>query len=85
MTEFSLTLTDETLEALAEKVAAILGERENGEGSPWLTRAQAADYLGVSVSRLEKDRTVPAHRWNGRVMYHRAELDSYLLSLGAAP
>ena len=51
---------------------------ELAETSPWLTRQQAADYLSVPVSRLEKDRSVPAHRWDGRVMYHRGELDTWL-------
>ncbi len=84
-TDFALTLSPESLATLAELVAAILGDRKNDTGSPWLTRVDAATHLGVSVSRLEKDRTVPAHRWNGRVMYHRGELDAYLLSLGTGP
>jgi hypothetical protein len=80
-----LDISPDSLDALAEKVAAIIGERSNGDSSPWLTRIGAAEYLGVSVSRLEKDRTVPAHRWVGRVMYHRGELDAHLLGLGPGP
>ncbi len=43
-----------------------------------MTRAEAADYLRVPLSRLEKDRTVPTHRWDGRVLYARHELDAWL-------
>lgn len=82
---FSLEVPPQLVDAVAEKVAAILSDRENGNASPWLTRAEAADYLGVPVSRLEKDRTLPVHRWDGRVLYNRDELDAYLLSLGGSP
>jgi hypothetical protein len=51
--------------------------------SPWLDRKAAADYLGVPISRVEKDRTLPCHRWEGRVLYHRDELDGWLLEKGA--
>lgn len=79
--EASLPLPAEWLDQLV----ALVGDRlvaEVGLGSPWLDRKAAADYLGVSISRLEKDRTVPCHRWEGRVMYHRAELDEWLLAMG---
>ena len=42
-----------------------------------MTRAQAADYLGLPLSRLEKDRRIPSHRDGRRVLYHRAELDEH--------
>ena len=68
-----------------DELAAIAAERPYGQTaatSPWLDRRAAAAHLGVSISRLEKDRTVPSHRWEGRVLYHRAELDEWLLSKG---
>ena len=77
----SLPLPAEWLEALAELVAERLSGATAGV-SPWLDRKAAAGYLGVSVSRLEKDRTVPSHRWEGRVLYHRLELDEWLLAMG---
>ena len=65
------------LEQIVEQVAdRVRGEIE--EQSPWLTRTQAAGYLSVPISRLEKDRTVPSHRWDGRVFYNRNELDEFL-------
>lgn len=77
----TLALPADALERIAERAAELAAERLTNV-SPWLTRPEAAAYLGVPVSRLEKDRTVPCHRWNGRVMYHRGELDDHLLSFG---
>lgn len=74
-----LPVPAEWVDALAVAVAERL---ELAGSSPWLDRVAAAVYLGVAVSRLEKDRTVPCHRWEGRVLYHRAELDEWLLGLG---
>lgn len=70
----------ETLEAIAIRAAEIVLERMTPD-SPWLDRKQAAAYLAVPVSRLEKDKRIPCHRDNGRVLYHRAELDDYFRSL----
>jgi hypothetical protein len=82
MTEWALTLPfpDELLDVVVQRVVDRVAE--HAAGSPWMTRAQAAEYLSVPVSRLEKDRTVPFHRWEGRVLYNRHELDAYMLSLG---
>jgi hypothetical protein len=78
----TVTLSGESLEAIMDAVRARLLV-ELSQASPWMTRAQAAEYLAVPVGRLEKDRRVPSHRWEGRVMYHRGELDEYLLGFGA--
>jgi hypothetical protein len=71
-----LELPDELLEAIAARPAELVAERP--AASPWMTRRAAAEYLGVPTSRLEKDRTVPCRRWDGRVLYHRDELDAWL-------
>ena len=47
--------------------------------SPWLTRRQLADYLDVPLSRIEKDKTIPSHRWDGRFLYQRNEVDQWLI------
>lgn len=78
---YSLPLPAEWLDELAALVAERIAAETIG-ASPWLDRKAAAVYLGVSVSRLEKDRTVPSHRWEGRVLYHRVELDEWLLGMG---
>ena len=55
-----------------------------GNGSPWMDREAAARYLSLPVSRLEKDASkngahkIPLHRDDGRVLYHRDELDAYV-------
>lgn len=77
MTDLALTLPEVLFERIAQRAAELL--RDSQPGSPWLTRPQAAEYLGVSLSWLEKDRTLPAHRWAGRVLYNRHELDRALL------
>lgn len=77
MTEpLTLALGPETLEAIAVRVAELLAPT-----SPWMTRPEAAAYLNLPVSRLEKDKTVPCHRDGGRVLYHRDELDAHYLNL----
>ncbi len=71
----TLLLPDELLEQVARRAAELVGERQ---GSPWMTRREAAEYLRVPLSRLEKDRSVPCRRWQGRVLYRRDELDAWL-------
>lgn len=76
MTEFPVILPPEALEALALRVAELLRLV-----SPWMTRREAAAYLHLPVSRLEKDKAIPHHRDDGRVLYHREEVDAYFLAL----
>ena len=82
MSDFELTLPPEVLEAIARRAAAIVLARSADRSSPWLSRQEAAAYLGLPVSRLEKDRDIPCHRDRGRILYHRAELDTHFLTLG---
>lgn len=79
MSEFAFAVPEELVEAIAQRAAEILAERQNGS-SPWMTRPEAAEYLRVPASRLEKDKTVPCRRWDGRVLYHRQQLDEWLLN-----
>jgi len=72
-----LMLPPDTLEHLITEITARV-QAELTATSPWMTRAEAADYLRVPISRLEKDRTVPAHRWDGRILYSRPELDKWM-------
>lgn len=81
--ELALPLPESWLDTLTEAVSERLrGEITTGS-SPWMTRKDAAEYLHVPVSRLEKDRTVPVHHWDGRVLYNRNELDEFLLARGS--
>jgi excisionase family DNA binding protein len=74
----SVELPAEFIEAVAERAAEIVLERLGTQPmSPWMTRDRAAAYLGLPVSRLEKDKTIPVHRDGRRVLYHRADLDAH--------
>ncbi len=77
MTDLHLTLPADVLEHLVEQVTDRV-RAELTASTPWMSRAEAANYLRVPLSRLEKDRTVPSHRWDGRVLYARGELDAWL-------
>ncbi len=76
----TLAIPSEAIEAIAERALELVLSRLDERSSPWLTRAQAAEYLAVPLSRLEKDRRIPCHRWDGRVLYHRDELDAFVRS-----
>ena len=52
---FNLALSPELLEQIAARAAEIVIER-TAPVSPWMTRAEAAAYLSLPVSRLEKDK-----------------------------
>ncbi len=73
---FVLQIPPDVFEGIAQRAAELVANR--APESPWLTRSQAADYLGVPLSRLEKDKSVPHHRWDGRILYNQEELDSWL-------
>lgn len=81
MSTARLELPAELMEAIAHRAAQLVLERLSDERSPWLTRRQAAAYIGLPVSRLEKDRAIPCHRDRGRVLYHRDELDQHFRAL----
>jgi excisionase family DNA binding protein len=83
-----IDLPDGLLERLADLIAARINTRaHDGSGSPWLTAAQAAGYLGCSVSRIRTltlTRELPHHRDGRRPLYHRDELDEYVRAGGAS-
>jgi hypothetical protein len=83
--ELTLALPDDVVETIVQRAAAVVIERLERESSPWLTRAQAATYLSLPVSRLEKDRAIPCHRDGRRVLYNRNELDAHFRGLTSTP
>jgi excisionase family DNA binding protein len=66
-------------ELVAERVGAVLaGVAPNG--SPWLSLAQAADYLGISDRTIARDLArgrLRASSVGRRRLLHRDELDAY--------
>lgn len=77
MTELTVPISEAVVEAIAHRAAELVAEQMQREASPWMDRKTAATYLGLPVSRLEKDRRIPCHRDGGRVLYHRDELDAH--------
>jgi hypothetical protein len=75
----SLDVPPELVEAIAERAAELVLERRSNR-TPWMTRPEAAAYMRLPESRLEKDRGIPCHHEGRRVLYHRGELDAYLSS-----
>jgi excisionase family DNA binding protein len=83
VTELALTIPDELVEAIAERVAAMLEEWAPADDrrSPWFTVAEAADYLRCSRQRvydLKSSGRLPAGQDGSRPLFHRAVLDAYL-------
>jgi excisionase family DNA binding protein len=85
VTGLRIDLPDELVEAIAQRVAAILADRvPASSASPWLYGAKAAaEYLGWPVGKVEKLQAagaIPHRRTGRRYVYHRAELDQFASS-----
>jgi excisionase family DNA binding protein len=78
-----LHLDDGDLERLADAIARRLEGRLGAGGqTPWLNADEAAAYIGAPVSRIRQltmGDEIPVHRDGRRVLYHRDELDRWLL------
>jgi excisionase family DNA binding protein len=84
-----MSLADEILDLvrpqLVEIVDALVEERlarfEPPPPEPWMTAKEAAVYLSTSVTAIRQKAqrgTVPAHKDEGRWLFHREELDEYI-------
>ena len=82
--ELSLHVPEQLLDALAELVAAHVGERLPARmESPWLDFDAAREYLRFSRDQLYKltaARAIPFRKKRGGqgLLFHRAELDRWL-------
>ena len=78
----ALELPNSLIEALAQRVAAIVVERvEDTSNQRWLTVEQAADYIGRSsdaIRGLVKRRELTGYKPDGRLQLDRQELDSWM-------
>lgn len=88
MTELSLTLPPEILEAIAERVAELLADRVATPApvSPFMTVAEAAEYLRCKRQRVDdllSSGRLTRHKDGSRTLVSRAELDAYLLPNGS--
>lgn len=79
----SLTLPVELLSELERRVTErVLAEIRHGEASsPWLSLAEAADYLRWPKARLYKltaAHAIPHRKHEGRLLFRRDELDVWI-------
>ncbi len=87
MSELALTLPDELLEQVAERVAAILDQRAEAESDRgFLDVAGAAEFLACPTSRLYSLTSagrIPHHKDGSRLLFDRDELRTYVHNGGA--
>jgi len=84
----SLDLPPEFLEAVAQRAAEILAERqvEQVDAGGYLDVVAAASFLSCPTSRLYRlvaAKRIPHHRDGSRLLFDRAELREYVQSGGA--
>jgi exonuclease I len=70
------TLTDEDVEAIAERVAAKLSGQ-----SDWMTQEAACELLGYTPQHMRR-LGVPRHKRGRRVRYKRSELEAWMAADG---
>jgi len=86
-------LLDELVEQLATRIAEQLHQLQRqtvrelapAQRSPWLNISDAADYLRWPKQRLYKltaSGGIPHYKHEGRLLFHRDELDQWLRSNG---
>jgi excisionase family DNA binding protein len=81
LTDVRVTIPAETVDALAAVVARRLPTPVPPDPSPYLTVAEAAEYLRASRQRiydLLTSRRLSRRKDGARVLISRAELDAYL-------
>jgi excisionase family DNA binding protein len=68
-------------DTLDDRLAERLDTRAEQQRSPWMTVNEAADYLRWPKTRLYKltrANAIPCRRHQGRILFHRDELDGWL-------
>ncbi len=82
---FVLELTDEQLEAIAARAAALVLERlgdGNGAATPWLSIGEAAAFLRCNPQRvyeMRSDGRLTAHKEGGRAVVSRVEVEALVV------
>jgi len=84
----NIQLPDDLIEQIAEQTANKLSNTlsQPTPQTPWLTADTAAHYIGCGKRRiydLAAANRIPVHREGNRLLFHRDELDSWIVS-GAA-
>lgn len=79
--ELMLQLSDEQLQEIAERAAALVAEQQSTAPAPWLGTAQAADYIAATPGRIHDLvglRKLTPRRDGRRLLFKRSELDAYI-------
>lgn len=80
----NLDFPADTLEAIADAVVEKLAARSTAEAaSPYLTAAEAAEYIRAPISRiydLTHRNALPVIKEGSRSLYRRADLDALLVT-----
>jgi excisionase family DNA binding protein len=84
----SIPIPEAVLDALAERVAAIVFERLEGTLRPnqWMRTAAAAEYLGMTRSALYSRRSdIPHYKVDRLLLFKREELDDWIAQYRREP
>ena len=87
MSAFSIDMPPELIEAVAQRAAELLAERQGAgdSGDGWLTVGEAAEHLRCPVSRiysLTSARRIPFEKDGSRTLFRRSELDEWVRNGG---
>lgn len=79
--EFTVALSDEQVERIAQRAAVILAERDSPAAAPWLDARAAAAHLSCGVDRIhdlvQLGKLTP-RRDGRRLLFRRDDLDAYV-------
>jgi excisionase family DNA binding protein len=76
-----VTLTDEQIDAIAQRAAAICAHTQTSSTPTWLNTADAADYIAAKPGRvhdLVQLGKLQPRRDGRRLLFRRSDLDDYL-------
>jgi len=82
----ALELPDELVDAIAERAAALIAQRQKAEPASYLDVAGAAEFIACPTSRiyaLVSANRIPHHRDGSRLLFDRGELREYITNGGA--
>lgn len=85
--QLSLDVSDEVIEAIAQRAADLLAERTSREPERWIGVEEAAAHLGCPRSRIYRlvsRRAIPYQKDGNRLLFRRSLLDEWVQQGGAA-
>ena len=86
MTPLAIDVPPDLVEAIAERAAELVAERQEAPADGWLRGGdEIATYIGAPTSRvyaLVSARRIPVHKDGSSLVARRSELDAWLLNEG---